>query len=74
MGLQEVEHEALALSPAERAHIAHTLLESLEDLQEDEVERLWLDEVARREEELDAGLVTPIPAEEVFKRLKEQFR
>jgi putative addiction module component (TIGR02574 family) len=74
MGLQEFEHQALALSPAERAHMAHTLLESLDDLQEDEIERLWLDEVIRREAEIDAGLVTLIPAEEVFTRLKEQFR
>ena len=74
MGLQEIEHEALALSPAERAHIAHTLLESLEDLQEDEIERLWLDEISRREDAIDAGHVSLVPADEVFQRLQERFR
>ena len=74
MSLQEIEHEALALSPAERAQMAHTLLESLDNLQVDEIECLWLDEVTRREAEIDAGLVTLIPAGEVFARLKEQFR
>ncbi len=74
MVLQEFEHEALALSSAERAHLAHTLLVSLDDMQEDEVERLWLDEAIRRDDEIDAGLVTPVPAGEVFKRLTELFR
>lgn len=74
MGLLEFEHDALTLSLNDRAHLAHSLLVSLENIPDEEVERLWLDEVIRRDNEIDAGLGTLIPADEVFKRLKEQFR
>jgi len=74
MGLHEFEHDALTLSINDRAHLAHSLLVSLENIPDDEVERLWLEEAIRRDSDIDVGLGTLIPADEVFKRLKEQFR
>lgn len=49
--------QALALSAADRAHLASGLLASLDEEQadEDEVERLWSDETERRMAQLASG-------------------
>jgi hypothetical protein len=41
---------------------------------EAEVRGLWLAEVQQRSAEFDASLVKLIPAEEVFERLRAQFK
>ncbi len=69
MTLNELESEALKLDPKSRARLAESLLASLDDLPEAEVERLWLDEAERREREWDAGRVEGIPAEHVLAEL-----
>jgi len=43
------------------------LLLSLDDLSEAEIERLWLEEAIRRDEEIEAGKVELREAEEVFR-------
>lgn len=68
MDLQTLEREALGLNPADRAKLAHDLLESLDTLSPDENEALWLDEAERRIAEIDAGKVQLIPAEEVYRK------
>ncbi len=68
MDLQSVEHEALGLSPEDRAKLAQKLLLSLDTLSEEELEQAWLIEAARRAREIDRGNVQPISADEV--RLK----
>ena len=57
MSLEELKSEALKLAPEARAKLAQILLKSLEDLSEAEIERLWVEEAIRRDEEVDAGKV-----------------
>ena len=49
MSTEELEIEALKLPPQDRAKLAEKLLESLESLSDDENERLWAEEAARRD-------------------------
>jgi hypothetical protein len=42
------------------------LLDSLDELSEEENERLWAEEALRRDEELETGVSTERPAEDVF--------
>ena len=49
MSREELETEALKLSPQERARLAERLLESLEGLSEDENAAIWAEEAQRRE-------------------------
>lgn len=49
MSTDELANEALKLSPRDRARLAERLLESLENLTEEENERLWAEEAARRD-------------------------
>lgn len=68
MDPQTIEREALGLTPANRAKLAHELLESLDTLSPEEIDELWLDEAERRLKELDAGRVQLVPAEEVYRK------
>lgn len=70
MTIEELKREALRLDPSRRADLARELLESLDDLPESEVERLWLEEAERRRVEVQSGNVTPIPMDEVFARAR----
>ncbi len=53
--------EALKLSPEERAALAASLLDSLEEPVDEDVEAAWAAEIARRVRELESGAVTPVP-------------
>lgn len=66
MTVDELMHEALRLKAAERASMAHELLNSLESLSEAEIEQLWVEEALRRSAEIDAGSVETIPADQVI--------
>ena len=65
MNIETIRLEVLSLAPQERAQLAEQLLASLDALTEKEVEKLWLEEAARRAEEIDSGLVQLIPADVV---------
>ena len=67
MTIQQVEAEALKLKPQARAELAEKLLKSLEDLSEDEIERLWAAEAVRRDAEIDSGIASMRDAEDVFR-------
>ncbi|HZX69386.1 MAG TPA: addiction module protein [Rhodanobacter sp.] len=62
--------EALKLDARERASMAGRLLESLDDLSADEVERLWLDEAQRRDAAVQNGKLASVPAQQVIAELK----
>ena len=66
--LEEIISAAMELSLKERAQLAGTLLLSLDEPSESEVERLWLKEAERRLQEFREGKVKGIPAEQVFNR------
>jgi len=68
--IDELKRQALELDPSTRASLARDLLLSLDDLSEAEVERLWLEEAVRRDEEMASGKVEPIPMDEVFAELR----
>lgn len=55
MSVEERKEEALRLSPEARAYLARELLASLDAISDEEIERLWIDEVIRRDEDLDRG-------------------
>jgi hypothetical protein len=72
--LEEIASEVLRLNIESRAALAKRLLDSLEELSPDEVERLWVDEAARRYRQLREGTATSIASDEVFARLDARAR
>lgn len=67
MMLKDLETEALKLNPTARARLAKKLLNSLEVLSEAEVERLWVEEAERRNEQMERGVVEARRAEDVIR-------
>ncbi len=67
MTLKEIETEALQLGPAARARLAKKLLNSLDTLSEAEVERLWVEEAERRNDQIERGVVETRRAEDVIR-------
>lgn len=64
--LEQIAQEALRLAPAQRAELADFLLGSLDSTPPDEVQRLWLEEAARRLAEIRSRTVETIPVEDVL--------
>ena len=67
MTTEQVQNEALKLKPEARAELAERPLRSLEDLSDEDIERLWAEEAVRRDTELDSGTASMRDAEDVFR-------
>lgn len=65
MKAETIRREALSLPVQERAELAEQLLSSLDALSEAEIEQLWLQEAARRADEMDRGLTKRVAADDV---------
>jgi len=74
MHIEDVEVEALKLDPKARARLAGKLLESLENLSEEESARLWAEEAQRRDVEMDENPNAGSPAEEVFRDVRAKLK
>lgn len=69
--LDAVVQEALVLSPDERLVVARQLLDSVDLEPEPGAEAAWEVEIAQRIERFKSGESKPIPAGEVFARLRQ---
>jgi hypothetical protein len=67
MSIDEIEATVLQLAPSDRARLAERLLESLDQLSDEENERLWADEAIRRDHELDEGPTSGRDAAQVMR-------
>ena len=74
MSTEELEVEALKLAPQERARLAEKLLESLENLSEDENATLWAVEAKRRDQAWDEGPGIGRPAAEVLREARARLK
>ena len=70
----EVFREALSLDTELRAALAQRLLDSLEELSEEEAERLWAEEAQRRLAGYLSGEARTTPAAEVAAKAERLFR
>lgn len=68
---KEIEISALRLSEKQRARLASRLLDSLEKRIELGVEQAWLEEIERRNRELESGEVELIPVAEVMAKARK---
>jgi hypothetical protein len=73
MSIDELETEALKLGPEARARLADRLLDSLENLSDEENARLWAGEAERRAAQWDTNEGSGRPAADVFREAKERL-
>lgn len=74
MSSEELEAEALKLTPQARAKLAGKLLESLEGLPEKENQQLWAEEALRRDVDLDEAPDKARPADVVFREARGKLK
>jgi putative addiction module component (TIGR02574 family) len=72
--LKEIEENALRLPPHDRAELAEHLIHSLDEVEDSEAERLWIEEAERRYREYKEGKVKGIPAEVVFNETRSKLK
>ena len=70
--LKDIAAEALELPLTARAELASQLLDSLDEISEEENDQLWAQEAERRYAEYKAGNIESVSAEEVFARLRSR--
>lgn len=70
----ELLRNALSLDVRDRATLAERLLASLDELSEEEAERLWAEEAQRRLDEYRAGHARVVRAEEVQEKAGRLLR
>lgn len=71
--LEKVRSEALSLSEAERAELAHDLVASLDGPADPDVETAWDAEILRRLAEIDSGTANLIDREEFRRRMRARM-
>lgn len=74
ISLAEILKTALNLEVRDRAVLAERLLASLEDLTEEEADRLWGEEAQRRLDEYRAGCARAVQAGEVHAKAERLLR
>ncbi len=67
--LAKIQQEVRALSDLEKEALLRLLWEELDGPTDPDVEAAWLEEVRRRGQEIDAGQVKLVPADQVFRKL-----
>ena len=70
----ELREELDKLTPKQKAELARTLIDSLDEDLDEDVEQLWLDEATRRYEAYRGGEMSSRPAAEVFARVRARLR
>jgi len=71
--LDELLKRAMALPPEDRAAMASSLIESLNEAVDEDVEAAWNEEIKRRVDDIRSGRVKTIPGEQVLRELAEEF-
>jgi putative addiction module component (TIGR02574 family) len=71
--LKQIEEQARALNPDERAKLAQSILESLQ-APIAEIEASWAEEIERRVAAFDRGEIPAYPAEDVFAEASRLLR
>ncbi len=72
--LMECEAQALKLPPTDRAMLAEHLIASLDDLDDQQNEQLWIDEAERRYREYKSGNITARMAERVLSDARDAIK
>jgi putative addiction module component (TIGR02574 family) len=72
--LSKIQEEIRTLSASDKEALLKLLWEELDGPADPGVEAAWLEEVRRRDQQIDAGQVELIPADQVFRQLEASLR
>lgn len=66
--------EALSLPVEERVHLIEHLLHSLNLPIQSDIDDAWKEEAERRVAQLEGGAVEAVPADDVFRAIRERYQ
>ena len=72
--LDDLERQAQALTPSEKATLARILIEELDPALDAEVEELWIAEAQRRYQAFLNGELEALPGDEVMSRERSRLQ
>jgi putative addiction module component (TIGR02574 family) len=72
--LRELEEKLAQLTMEEKAAVARSLIDALDEKSDEDVERLWMEEAERRYAAYRRGEVKTSLASDVFSRVRERLR
>jgi hypothetical protein len=72
--VDELEAKIRSLKPGEKTELLRSLIAELDGPPDPDVERAWLEAVARRNREIAEGKVKPVPGEQVFERARSRLK
>lgn len=70
----ELSQKSQALRPEERARLAEMLLDSIHLSTDQSIEDAWDEELTRRINEVERGVATLVPAEDVFAQVRRAIQ
>ena len=70
---KELEKEVRALGTREKAALARTLIEDLDETLDQGAEQLWIEEAQRRYQAYHAGALGSVPGEEAMQRARQRL-
>jgi putative addiction module component (TIGR02574 family) len=71
---EQLAEQAMDLPTESRARLADLLVESLDAAEFGPIDRAWAAEARRRLEEVRSGTIKPIPADEVFRKVRDSLK
>ncbi len=71
---EELEKQARALSPIEKAALARILIDELDTSADADAEELWIEEAQRRYDAFIRGELQALPGEEVMRRVRSRLK
>ena len=72
--IEKVTEAAMRLAPRDRALLARTLISSLDESAEEDVEQAWDEEIQKRLREIKDGQVQGQPFDEAMNEIRDEFR
>ena len=71
---ERLKEDLLMLPPESRASLARTLIQSLDESVDEQAESLWLEEILRRDAEIQSGTANLKPAQQVLQEARDLIR
>jgi putative addiction module component (TIGR02574 family) len=72
--LAKIQEEIRTLSASDKEALLRLLWEELDSPSDPDVDAAWLEEVRRRDREIDADQVELVPADQVFRMLEASLK
>ncbi len=72
--IERIEKEIHFLSTKEKAYLVRSLIEDLDDVDDEASEKLWIEEVERRYKAYQQGKVKVVPGHEAMQRARQRLK